>query len=158
MFYFIGLDQSTKATGYAVIDDKSAIIECGVFVPPDTKKVIKRTKALKEFLNKLLNKYDKNFILVGLEDTQESKMNYKTFQTLSKLLGAIELYLYEEDIKYEIVSVNTWRAVAGIKGKARAEKKQNAIDYISRKYNIDIEEDAAEALCIAEYLYKNSGF
>lgn len=151
MFY-IGLDQSSKVIGYAVINDNNELLDYGIYKVPDTKDLMKRIEYIfNDFLNPLIEKYSSDFI-IGLEDTQESRMNTNTFQLLTKVLGAIEYFLYSKNIDYRVCHVSSWRGYSNIKGKKRQEKKENAIKKVEEKYGLKVEEDAAEAVLIALYL------
>jgi len=136
--------------GYAVIDNEE-LVRYGVFKTPSSKNVMKRISYIIEFLDDLLHEYNSN-IVVGLEDTQESGMNTNTFQLLTKVLGAIEFWLYTENISYMVCHISSWRKHSGIKGKRRKEKKANAIKAVKEKFGINAEEDAAEAILIAYYV------
>lgn len=120
---------------------------------------MQRAADIINFIDELIHNNSKyeDKVFVGLENLQGS-FNYTTSKVLSQMLGIIEFFLYCQDIKYEIIPAATWRKEAGIKGKTREEKKKNAIQYIEDKYGIITNDDAAEALCIAEYLYKQQGF
>lgn len=111
-----------------------------------------RISYILDFIEQLIDKYEDNNMRVGIEDTQESQMNTNTFQLLTKVLGIIEFWLYSESIPYIVCHVSSWRKHANIKGKTRAEKKAHAIKKVKEKFNIDVEEDAAEAILIADYV------
>ncbi len=140
--------------------DKESLIDYGVYNVPNAKNIhlMERINMIINFIDQLICKYTEDHdVLVGLEDTQESRMNTNTFQLLTKLLGAIEWWLYAENIPYEICHVSSWRKHAGVKGKRREDKKKHAIEIVRNKFNIEAEEDAAEAVLICDYLrQKNS--
>ncbi len=158
MKYFIGLDQSSKKTGYALLDYNGELILHGVFnITGDTP--IERSINLMAEFRETFMFFLPGVEVVGLEDIKGSQVNYKTTITLAKVLGAIEYFLTREDINYEIIAPGTWRKTCGIKGRKREEQKRNAIQRVKDKYNLeDVEEDAAEAICIAEHVYINSGW
>ncbi len=154
--FFIGLDQSSKKTGYAVLDIDGKLLEYGVFSITGNTPIIRGSALIVEIF-KVLNEYLKNGI-IGLEDIKGSISNYKTTITLAKVLGMIEYVLDEHQIDYKVVAPGTWRSSCGIKGRDRATQKKNAIARVKEKYGIEMKEDAAEAACIAEYLYKEHGW
>jgi len=150
---YIGLDQSSKIVGYAVMQDNN-LIEHGVFQVPQTKSIMSRIAFILHFLDELItNKYYKNDeCTIGLEDTQESRQNTNTFQLLTKVLGAIEYWLWHNNYNYKVCHVSSWRNHAGVKGKRREDKKKHAIQIVKQKFGIEVEEDAAEAILICDYL------
>ena len=56
-----------------------------------------------------------------------------------------------EYIDRVIYILKEWRKYCNIKGKKREELKQNAVNYIKNKYKIEVNDDTAESICIAEY-------
>lgn len=148
---YIGLDQSSKVVGYAVMNE-TELLDYGVYRVPDNKDLMWRISYILFFLEELIDKYDTSKITIGLEDTQESRMNTNTFQLLTKVLGAMEYWLWSEDIPYKVCHVSSWRSHSGIKGKKREDKKKHAIQVVETKFKIKAEEDAAEAILITDYL------
>ncbi len=156
---YIGIDQSSRVVGYAIMDKKT-LVDYGAYNVPNAKNIelMERASMIIDFIDSLIKQYNEEHeVIVGLEDTQESRMNTSTFQLLTKLLGAIEWHLYAAGVTYEVCHVSSWRKHAGVKGKRREDKKKHAIDIVRNKFNIEAEEDAAEAVLIADYLReKNS--
>ncbi len=150
---YIGFDQSSKVTGYAAIDHEGNLLEYGVFKTPDTSDLMMRASYILHFIDEFISKYKDNGIIVGIEDTQESRQNTNTFQLLTKILGVIEYNLFVQNIPYIVCHVSSWRSVAGVKGKRREEKKKHAMEIVKEKFGMrKVEEDAAEAVLIAEYV------
>lgn len=148
---YIGLDQSSKIVGYCIMNETD-ILEYDIFMVPATKELMMRITYILDFIDNLIRKYSNNKIIIGLEDTQESQFNTNTFQLLTKVLGTIEYYLFSNNISYKICHISSWRKHAGVKGKRREEKKKHAIEIVNNKFNIQAEEDAAEAILICDYL------
>lgn len=155
--YFIGLDQSSRKTGYALLSGKGELILYGVFNITGNTAIERSNKLIKEFLHTFWD-YLSEEIIVGLEDIKGEPVNYKTTITLAKVLGAIEYFFFTKEIKYQVIAPGTWRKTCGIKGRKREEQKRNAITKVKEKYGVDAKEDAAEAICIAEHLYMEAGW
>jgi Holliday junction resolvasome RuvABC endonuclease subunit len=152
---YIGFDQSSKVIGYCAITGNGQLLTQGVYKIPnaDNLNLMQRIEAIEEFIIKMYNEYkDKEGAIIGIEDTQESRMNVNTFQLLTKVLGAIEYFLYKHKITYMVCHVSSWRGYAGVKGKKREDKKKNAIKIAKEKFGTEMEEDAAEAALITLYL------
>jgi len=155
---YIGLDQSSHVVGYAIMNENE-LLEYGVYKVPNHKEVMSRVAFIINFLNELITKYYKqDELYIGLEDTQESRQNVNTFQLLTKVLGAIEYWIYDNGYEYKVCNVSSWRGQAGVKGKRREDKKNSAIAIVEQKYNIKVPEDAAEAILITEYLRSQTGW
>ena len=75
--------------------------------------------------------------------------------TTTKALSGLLYDLLVEFRKKELLVVQArpseWRSKCGIKGKCREELKNNAINHVKTVYNIDVNDDEADAICIAEY-------
>ncbi|MFA6711220.1 MAG: hypothetical protein WCS33_00740 [Candidatus Caldatribacteriota bacterium] len=155
--FYIGLDQSSRKTGYALLDEEGKLILYGVFNITGENAIQRSNKLIKEFLATFWDYLTKETI-VGLEDIKGNQINYKTTITLAKVLGAIEYFFDTKDIKYEVIPPGTWRKTCGIKGRKREEQKINAIAKVKEKYGVEAKEDAAEAICIAEHLYMQAGW
>ena len=54
-------------------------------------------------------------------------------------------------ISYIPIPIDTWRKNVGIKSRKREEQKQEAINLVKEKYNIEANEDIAEAILISEF-------
>lgn len=137
--------------------NEKELIDYGVYKVPQNKDLMMRISFILDFLDDLTEEYQSDDIIIGLEDTQESKRNTNTFQLLTKVLGAIEYWLFHKNIPYRVCHVSSWRSHSGIKGKNRDEKKANAIKKTKEKFNIVAEEDAAEAILITDYLRHECG-
>ncbi len=155
--FYIGLDQSSKKTGFAILDSRGKLLDFGV-KSIGGESVVQRGSKLMEWFEEQFADYMNSKIIVGLEDIQGSFQNYKTVVTLSKILGIFEFYLYQKGINYQVIPVNTWRKTCGIKGRKREEQKANAIKKVEEKYEVKTEEDAAEAILITQHLLINNGW
>ncbi len=140
--------------------NENELLEYGVYKVPERKEIMSRVTFILDFIeNELIKKYDKqDRCFIGLEDTQESRQNVNTFQLLTKVLGAIEFWLWNNHCNYLICHVSSWRSQAGVKGKRREDKKKSAIAIVEQKYGIKVPEDAAEAILITEYLRSQTGW
>ena len=62
------------------------------------------------------------------------------------------LTCYESHIPYSPVHVNTWRAHCGVRGRQRAELKQNMQLIVKKWFDILPTDDEADAIGIGKYL------
>lgn len=79
------------------------------------------------------------------------KINLATIAAIVSLSTTIEDWAHTEGVKPVVkVAVNSWRKV--VLGHGRPENpKQVAIRYVKSKYGKELKDDAAEAVCLAEY-------
>lgn len=85
---------------------------------------------------------------------QNQTNNVHTYKVLAEVIGAIEKFLTENHIKYEIVTSSTWRSQLGIKGRVRSVYKKEAQSYVLKNYELNVSEDESDAICIGAYKTK----
>ena len=147
----IAFDQSTTATGWAVLErETSEIIDYGVLKPKgETNDRIRQT--IKHCLW-LVEEYQVSFVFI---EGIYSELNKKVFAILAKLAGSLEIMLEEKGYIVNVVSANEWRKRVGIKGRKRADVKKEAIDLVYTLYDIKASEDEAEAILFARAFCDN---
>lgn len=143
----MGLDTSTTATGYAILDGNK-IIKSGVIKPNKTLSSIERIIYIEKEINTLYDKYKPDFICI------EEMVSFRNANSMRVLIGLIYHLVIEYTKKEALVVLvrpSEWRKKAGIKGRVRSEYKENAILYIKEKYNKIVSDDEADSICIAEF-------
>lgn len=152
----LALDQASLTSGYAVFEDKE-LINWGKFTFDGD--IADRLVNIREKIIELINENDINF--VAFEDIQMQgniTNNVQTFKVLSEVFGVILETVRELKIDYEIVSSNTWKSTLGIKGRARAEQKRNAQQYVLDTYGVKAIQDTCDAICIGAHIIQKEGF
>ena len=147
----IAFDQSTTATGWAVLErETSEIIDYGVLKPKgETNDRIRQT--IKQCLW-LVDEYQASFVFI--EGVQVQR-NPRVFEILAKLSGSLEIMLEEKGYFVNVVKASEWRKLVGIKNRKRAEVKKEAIDLVYTLYDIKASEDEAEAILFARAFCEN---
>jgi Holliday junction resolvasome RuvABC endonuclease subunit len=143
----MGLDTSTTATGYAILDGNK-IVKSGVIKPNKTLSSIERIIYIEKEINSLYDKYKPDFICI------EEMVSFRNANAMRVLIGLIYHLVIEYTKKEALVVLvrpSEWRKKAGIKGRVRSEYKENAILYIKEKYNKIVSDDEADSICIAEF-------
>lgn len=145
----LSLDLSTKSTGYCIGQDQS-IISHGC-ITASSKDVEKRIIKMRDELSKIIknNKIQK----IIMEQVRKQQYNSHTNKILMWLQGAIVIAIYEinPSIKYDFIDTSVWRAALKIKqgpGIKRDVLKPQDIQYVKNKYNIIVNDDEADAICI----------
>lgn len=142
------LDLSTKNSGFAIGTDKK--LEQHGYISASSKEVIKRIIKMREQISKIIknNKIDKIIMQQVLPD-----FGTHTTKVLIWLQAAIIIAAYEINPKIQIQFINAsaWRAALKIKqgrGVKRNALKPQDIQYVKDKYNITVNDDQADAICI----------
>lgn len=142
------LDLSTKSSGFAIGQDGS-LIQHGC-VTASSRDVIKRIIKMREQLSTLIknNKIDK----IIMEEVRPD-YNAHTGKVLMWLQSAIVIAAYQINSKIEcqFISANEWRAALKIRqgrGVKRQQLKPQDVQYVQDKYNILVNDDQADAICL----------
>lgn len=143
----IAFDQSTTATGWCVMEMKTArIIDSGVILPNKNDETIDRiTYTIKRCLN-LVRTNEVAFVFI---EGVQNQRNPRVFEVLAKLAGALEIMLYESGYLVNVVKASEWRKRVGIKGRKRADVKNEAIEMVKELYGLEATEDECEAVLMA---------
>lgn len=142
----LSIDSSTTSTGWCIYENKP--IKFGCICPNKTLEYIDRIIYILKELNALKLKYRPEIIII---EQLAVTRNAKVAQMLAGLQVAIEVMFRKEEYLVIEARPSEWRKYCNIKGKKREELKQNAVNYIKNKYKIEVNDDAAESICIAEY-------
>jgi Holliday junction resolvasome RuvABC endonuclease subunit len=144
----LGFDNATKMMGVSVFDD-GELVFYNVF-NFNSKSLEKRLLQIFDLLNDyILPEWEPDQIFV--EDIQMQRLQYVAFKALGMLLGVIVISLEHHEIPYEVVSSKIWRADFLVKGRSRDEQKSHAIQIVKDMYNLEVSDDAAEAILIGKY-------
>ena len=144
----LSLDASTHSTGYAIGQNEK--LEFHGCITASSKNVIKRIIKMRDQLSKLIknNKIDK----IIMEEVRP-EYNSHTNKILMWLQAVIVIAAYQIDsnIEYDFVGASEWRAALKIKqgrGVKRQALKPQDIQYVQDKYNLSVNDDEADAICI----------
>lgn len=150
----LAIDASTKSSGIALFEDNKLLkYDCLTASSTDLIKRIKKIIfQLDEFLQE--NEVDKIIIEEVRPDKEKGiQQNLKTHRALMWLQAAINFLLHENypHITVEYTYPSEWRAACGIKngrGVLRASAKELDIKFVKENYNIDVNDDIADAIGI----------
>lgn len=155
--YTIAIDASTKSTGVAVFKNKE-LIEKFNFTSAN-KSVLKRIKYMTDKIEETYKWYaafNETFQIVmeqvipdNLNDAKWTR-NQATFKALFYLQAAIVIMFDNYNLEVELVGASTWRKWCGIKqgGANRDTLKSRDIEFVKNNYNIEVNDDVADAICI----------
>ena len=142
------LDLSTRSSGYALGVENS--LEEHGFISASNTNPIKRIIKMRDQLTKIIKTYKINKIIM---EQVRPEYNSHTMKVLMWLQAAIVIVAYEIDpqIQCEFIGASQWRAQLKIKqgrGVKRNQLKPQDIQYVKKKYNIQVNDDQADAICI----------
>lgn len=145
----MGVDSSTSSTGWAIIYEKDGEVELLKYgsIKPKGKNVIRKIITILDELKKI--RRVNNPELVVIEDLSVSR-NMRSTKVLAGLLIAIEIDLERANYLVQELKPSEWRKLAGIKGRKREEQKTNSIQHVWDRYHKLVNDDEADAICIAE--------
>lgn len=144
----LSLDLSTKSTGWCIGQNQS-IISHG-YITASSKDVMKRIIKMRDKLSKIIKD---NKIQKIIMQQVRLQLSSHTSKVLMWLQGIVVMAIYEINpkIEYDFIGASTWRAALKIKqgpGIKRNNLKPQDIQYVKNKYNITVNDDQADAICI----------
>ena len=147
-----GIDSSTSSTGWGVIDtkfnDNLRLIDYGAIKPNKKLETIDRIIYISRELRRILQDFKPELIVI---EEMNVTRNMKTIRALSGLLTEIEVMLRNRQALYVKMTPSEWRKKIEIKCKNNRETlKKASVDYVFEKYNENVSDDEADAICIAE--------
>lgn len=155
----LALDLSTKSTGWSIFSETGSLDAHGVVTASSTdviKRIYKITDAIKEIMS---NEIIDTVVVeeVRPENGQTGVGNLHTHKVLMWLQASILFMLHDnyKDVKVEYLYPSSWRQTCGIKtGRSikRESLKQADIDFVKNKYDINVNDDEADAIGIG-YAY-----
>lgn len=144
----LSMDQSTRVSGYCLFQDGEYVCSGVIDMSKSKLDTPERSFEMAKSLWKVMKKYKPDYLII--EDTQEQG-NIKTVITLARLQGMIIGYADAHGVKTHILLPSQWRKVLGYSQGPkvkRAELKQQSIDYVKKKYGLDLPEDECEAIAL----------
>ena len=155
MSKLLALDQSSRITGWAIFSE-GKLEKHGKFDAEVVGAEIgKRLNYIRNKVRDLIN--DNEITEVILEDIQMQGNvvnNVQTFKTLAEVFGVISELLVEMKIPQSAVLASSWKSALGIKGRARAEQKRAAQEWVVSTYGIKPTQDECDAICIGAHRNK----
>lgn len=158
MSLILCLDQASKTSGYSIFDmDTSQLVAYGHFTFEDQSLEVRLVK-IREAVKDLILDYGPS--KVYLEDIQYQTnvgSGVTTYKALAEVIGVVSELVTEMGIPCELVHSQSWKSTCGIKGRARAEQKKNAQQFVEHTYGVKATSDECDSICIGTHaLKKNS--
>ncbi|MCI7527360.1 MAG: hypothetical protein MSA65_03560 [Mollicutes bacterium] len=158
MSKILALDLSTKSTGCAILNKETKFLDGFYCFTASSSDVIKRIKKITQEIKKILINY-KDIDTIVLEEVRPNDFgsgvgNLHTQKVLMWLQGAVVMMLHDElpTAKIEYIYPSEWRSACGIstgRGLRRTALKSADISFVKKHFQIDVNDDIADAICIA---------
>lgn len=143
----LGLDTSTTSTGYAVLNN-GKLICYGTIKTPKKADLLDKIIYIEEQVKQIIKAKKVEFVVI--EDLAVTR-GASTTKALSGLLYHLLVEFRKRELLVVQARPSEWRSVCGVKGKCREELKASAIKHVKDVYGISVNDDEADAVCIAEY-------
>lgn len=145
----VSIDSSTKKTGMAFFIggrlEKYELIDLsksGLEIEP-------RTDAMGQRIMTLLSHFEPDMVYI---EEPKGHNNVELVRKLSTILGIVRGWCLQNDVYFEEIKPTVWRKYAGLDqgGKKRAELKAASVEYVKTKYDVEVNDDVADAICIGD--------
>ena len=156
----LSLDLSTKSSGIAIFDNNKKLIDYTCITASSTD-LVKRIYKIINDLKLFCQKYD-NIDTVVIEEVRPEGNQYgvgnqKTHKALMYLQAALVFFMHDNypKVKIEYLYPSEWRSRCGLhtgRGIKREELKKADIAFVKKLYNIEVNDDIADAIGIG-YAY-----
>lgn len=113
-----------------------------------------RFESMSKGIWNVLNEYRPNIIYI--EETYMGN-NPKTMRILTRLQGVVYAWTMNHGCEFNTVTPTQWRKWIGFKqskGIKRDELKAQSVKYILENYELNVTDDEADAICIADAIMK----
>ena len=154
----IAIDASTKSSGIAIYKhDKLQKYDC---IKATSSDLFNRIKVMVKAIGQYLSQNPDIDHLILQQVRQDGFVNIKTYKALMYLQGCIMLLVHQsfKHVTVQFVYPSQWRKVCQIKqgrGIKRDIQKQNDINWVKKIFNIEVNDDIADAIGIGyAYIHK----
>lgn len=153
----MSVDQSTRCSGYCLVEDGKYICSGVIDMSKSTLETQERSFEMAKSIWRLIKKYKPDSLII--EDVQ-NQSSTKTVIILARLQGLILGYAEAHGVKTHILAPTVWRRELGYtqgpKVK-RTELKKQSEDYVKEKYGFVKSEDENEAIALNDAARKRLG-
>lgn len=145
----LSIDASTRSTGIAVFDNSQLIFYKCIEIKSSDQ--LKRIEYMANEIEKIIIQYQPTDIVMQQILPEDVKHNQNVYKALIYLQAAIILKAHKHKREVELVVASHWRAQIGIRtgrGIKRNELKTASKKLVKAIYNIDVNDDISDAICI----------
>ena len=150
----LSLDLSTKSSGWCIGQDEH--LELHGCVTASSKNVLNRIIKMRDAFSEIIKNNNINTIIMEEVRPQYNSHTNKVLMWLQAII-VITAYEINPNIECHFIEASSWRAALKIKqgrGVTREKLKPQDIQYVQNKYNITVNDDQADAICIFDAYWK----
>ena len=143
------IDSSSKKTGIAIYKNGKyknyRLLDCS-----NDKSMDSRFKKMAIAILNTLDELKPDIIYI--EETVVLR-NAQTQRFLTRLQGVVYAWCIQHNCEFNTIRPTVWRKYLNLqqnKNIKRDQLKQESIQYVKEKYNIDVGDDVADAICIGD--------
>ncbi|MEG0367171.1 MAG: crossover junction endodeoxyribonuclease RuvC [Coprobacillus sp.] len=129
--------------------DKSCLI--GTIKPPKSLELLDRIIYIEKEIKEIIKAKEAEFI--AIEELSVTR-NAKATKALTALLYHLLIEFRKREYLVVQVRPSSWRKACNIRGSNREQLKTSAIQHIHDLYMLIVNDDEADALCVAEFASK----
>lgn len=157
----LGIDQSYNKIGIAVVKGENIIngkiVKSKFFSYKGMKTKTEKREFIRQLIPKIIKSYKPDIIVVERIRIFSQGFISKNYMIST---GALIATIVDSVFPQEVYSADTRSWKSKVCGKSKGEKKgdkQVSVKYVNKIFNIDVNDDEADAICIALYglQYKN---
>lgn len=153
----VSIDSSTKKTGMTLFVD--GVLHNFTLVDLSNSKEetdVRISMMGKEMLHHL---DDWSPAAVYIESPRGDGRNVELVRKLSEILGIVRGWCIRNNSYYEEIPPSVWRKYCGLEQgkKKRAELKAASVEYVKEKYNVEVNDDVADSICIGDAMVNRYG-
>ena len=149
----VTIDGSTQKTGIAYFCNGKYVEHVLLDFSKD-KNMENRFESMSKEIWKTLDVYRPNIIYI--EETYMAN-NPQTSKILTRLQGVVYAWCFNNDCEFNTIRPTSWRKQLNFqqgKNVKREQLKIQSIEYIKNNYGLEVTDDEADAICIADAVVK----
>lgn len=142
------IDSSTRKTGMALFVDGELETYQLIYLSTNNALLDERINVMGKNILLLLSRWKPE--IVYIEEPQGHGKNLKLVNMLCQIIGIVRGWCIDNKAYFEVVSPPVWRKYLGMSqgGKKRDELKTESIRIVKETYNVDVNDDTADAINI----------
>lgn len=145
----LGLDLSSKSSGYSVYEDNK-LIDYGC-ITSASQNLYKRIDVMVNGIKEILDKYSINHVYIEDVLPDDVRHNQTVYKALTYLQGYILHLLDDYGLPHTFLTASQWRKACGIhtgRGIKRESLKPRDVAFVKSQFGIDVNDDIADAIGI----------
>lgn len=154
---FCSIDSSTKKTGMSLFKNGELMESKQVDLADSKLLVEERINAMGKSMWQVLDEWKPE--LIYIEEPKGEGRNVELVHKLSEVIGIVRAWAIVNDAPIEEVKPSVWRKHVGITQgrKKREELKADSIALVKEVYDIEVNDDVADSICIGIAMLRRYG-